>query len=138
MICCLLEIASNKKIFILKTKLSWLVTSGVQSTIIQYLYFLALGAGLLERDIVWFGDLLLGDLERVEVAPIPNISNPLEGRLPVLGILSILAFLVEVLAASSLGSFPLIFVVPDPLANSLIGVLSRFTISFHNRKNKQP
>ena len=115
-----------------------MVTSGVQSTIIQYLYFLALGAGLLERDIVGFGDLLLGDLERVEVAPIPKISSPLEDRLPELGIFSILAFLIEVLAASSLGSFPFTFVAPDPLANSLIGVLSRFTISLHNQINKQP
>ena len=122
---------------IIKTELIWLVTSGVQSTIIQYLYFLAFGAGLLERDIVGFGDLALGDLERVEVAPIPKISSPLDGRLPELGIFSILGFLVDVLAASSLGSFPLTFVVPDALANSLIGVLSRFTVSLHNGKNKQ-
>ena len=102
------------------------------------MYFLALGAGLLERDIVGFGDLALGDLERVEVAPIPKISSPLDDRLPELGIFSILGFLVDVLADSSLGSFPLIFVAPEALAKSLIGVLSRFTISLHNRKNNQP
>ena len=81
------------------------------------------------RDIVGFGDLLLGDFERVDVAPIPKISSPLEFLLLPLGSFSQLGRLTELLVEGSFGSFPLTFVVVglgDDSFSSFIGVLSRF------------